>query len=228
MDRLLKVLIVEDSVADAEIDVLTLESSGLAVQARRVDTEMEYLLALRDSPDIVLSDHSMPAFDSNRALKILRDQGSDIPFIVVSGRIGESAAVDLMRAGANDFVHKDNLERLAPAVRREMEAAKERRYARETEEKLQRDGGSLDTLMHNLPGMIYRLVQDGDAWRFEFVSEGCKELTGYDREMLAGVDGLELTRLLYGDEEAGELDEVLHTLDSEGYFTLEQDQKSVV
>ena len=221
MDRLLKVLIVEDSVADAEIAVLTLESSGLAVQSRRVDTEMEYLLALRDQPDIVLSDHSMPAFDSRRALKILRDQGSDIPFIVVSGRIGEAAAVDLMRAGANDYVHKDNLARLAPAVRRELEASEERRRSRATEEKLQRDGGSLDTLMHNLPGMIYRLVQDDGTWRFEFVSDGCKELTGYDREALAGVDGLELTRLLYGDEEAGEFDEVLHTLDSEGYFTLE-------
>ena len=130
MDRLLKVLIVEDSVADAEIDVLTLESSGLAVQSRRVDTEIEYLLALRDSPDVVLSDHSMPAFDSRRALKILRDQHSDIPFIVVSGHIGEAAAVDLMRAGANDYVHKDNLARLAPAVRRELEALEERRRNR--------------------------------------------------------------------------------------------------
>lgn len=221
MDRLLKVLIVEDSVADAEIDVLTLESSGLAVQARRVDTEMEYLLALRDGPDIVLSDHSMPAFDSRRALKILRDQNSDIPFIVVSGRIGEAAAVDLMRAGANDYVHKDNLARLAPAVRRELEALDERRRNRETEQKMQRSGGSLDTLMHNLPGMIYRMVQDGGAWRFEFVSEGCRELTGYDREALSGVDGLELARLLYGNGETGELDEVLHTLDSEGHFTLE-------
>ena len=221
MDRPLKVLIVEDSVADAEIDMLTLESSGLAVQARRVDTELDYLLALRDPPDVVLSDHSMPAFDSRRALKILREQGGDIPFIVVSGRIGEAAAVDLMRAGASDYVHKDNLERLAPAVRRELEAVEERRRSRETRQKLQRDGGSLDTLMHNLPGMIYRLVQDDGVWRFEFVSEGCKDLTGYDRETLSGVDGLELARLLYGNEEAGELDEVLHTLDSEGHFTLE-------
>jgi len=221
MDRPVKMLIVEDSVADAEIDVLTLESSGLAVQARRVDTELEYLLALRDAPDVVLSDHSLPAFDSRRALKILREQGSDIPFIVVSGRIGEAAVVDLMRAGANDYVHKDNLARLAPAVRRELEIVEERRRSRETKEKLQRDSGSLDTLMHNLPGMIYRLVQEDGAWRFEFVSEGCKDLTGYDRESLSGVDGLELVRLLYGDEGSGEHDEVLHTLDSEGYFTLE-------
>jgi len=221
MDRPLKVLIVEDSVADAEIDVLSLESSGLAVQARRVDTEMEYLLALRDAPDLVLSDHSMPAFDSYRALRILRDQGSDIPFIVVSGRIGESAAVDLIRAGANDYVHKDNLARLAPAVRRELEATAERRRLRDMEEKLRREGGSLDVLMHNLPGMVYRMVQDGGTWRFDFVSDGCKELTGYDRDTLAGGDGLELTHMLYEDEEAREHDEVLRTLDSEGHFTLE-------
>src|SRR5579859_3723085 len=172
MDRPLNVLIVEDSIADAEISILSLEASGFKVRSRRVETELEYLMALRDAPDIVLSDHSMPAFDAHRALRLLREQGGDIPFIVVSGHIGESAAVELMRAGANDYVRKDNLERLGPAVRRELAEADIRRQARLTADKLEMQERSLDTLMHNLPGMVYRLRQDGPTWRFEFVSEG--------------------------------------------------------
>ena len=178
-DRLLNVLFVEDSVADTEIGVLSLEASGLKVLVRRVETESDYLLALRDPTDIVLSDHSMPAFDAKRALKLLREQGGDIPFIVVSGRIGESAAVDMMKAGANDYVRKDNLERLAPAVRRELGEAENRRRARFTADKLQQQEQTLDNLMHNLPGMVYRLRRAGTAWHFDFASDGCKDLTGH-------------------------------------------------
>ncbi|MFI4920145.1 MAG: putative bifunctional diguanylate cyclase/phosphodiesterase [Gammaproteobacteria bacterium] len=218
-DRLLNVLFVEDSVADTEIGLLSLEASGLKVLVRRVETESDYLLALRDPTDIVLSDHSMPAFDAKRALKLLREQGGDIPFIVVSGRIGESAAVDMMKAGANDYVRKDNLERLAPAVRRELGEAENRRRARLTSDKLQQQEQTLETLMQTLPGMVYRLRRAGTAWHFDFASDGCKDLTGYDQEMLVGGDGLDLTKLLYGD--AGQQDELLRQLEAEGQFTVE-------
>src|SRR5262249_29877532 len=132
--RPIKVLLVEDSIADAEINVLTLQSNGLKLIPRRAETEIEYLLALREDPDIVLADHSLPAFDSKRALKILRDQSRDTPFIVVSGRIGEAAAVELIKAGANDYVRKDDLARLALTVRRELTEVQKRRRARQTSE----------------------------------------------------------------------------------------------
>ncbi len=221
MDRLLNVLFVEDSVADAEISILSLEASGLRVLARRVETESDFLLALHDPIDIVLSDHSMPAFDAKRALKLLREQGNDTPFIVVSGRIGESAAVDMMRAGANDYVRKDNLERLAPAVRRELGELENRRRARLTAEKLQQQEQTLDTLMHNLPGMVYRLRRAEDSWHFDFASDGCKDLTGHEREMLVDGDGMDITALLYEGADAEQRIALGLLLESGGQFTLE-------
>ncbi len=219
--RALEVLIVEDSLADAEISVLSLEAAGLKVRARRVDTPSDYLQALSKPTDIVLSDHAMPAFDAQRALKLLREQGLDIPFIVVSGHIGESAAVALMKAGANDYVRKDNLERLGPAVRRELAEAENRRQARLTAEKLDRQERSLDTLMHNLPGMVYRLRQDGPTWRFEFASEGCLALTGHDREVMVGGKGLEIWALMHGEPDGEPAEALMNALDSGGEFTLQ-------
>ncbi|HSC46742.1 MAG TPA: EAL domain-containing protein [Gammaproteobacteria bacterium] len=221
MDKRLKLLLVEDSVADAEIDALTLESGGLKVDAKRVETELDYLMALRDEPDLILSDHSMPSFDALRALKILREQGRDTPFIVVSGRIGEAAAVDLMKAGANDYVRKDELARLAPAVRRELTEAENRRRARTTADKLRVQERTLDTLMNNLPGMVYRLRADGDAWRLDFVSAGSQALTGYDTAALTGGGGFDFNRLLYDDAEPSRQRELWEQLESAGHFTLE-------
>ena len=221
LSRPIKVLLVEDSIADAEINVLTLQSNGLKVLPRRVETEIDYLLALREDPDVVLADHSMPAFDSKRALKILRDQSRDTPFIVVSGRIGEAAAVEAIKAGANDYVRKDDLARLAPVVRRELTEVEKRRRTSKALEKLQRDEASHDAVLKNLPGMVYRLRMDSDAWHFDFVSDGCLALTGYEREALAGGEGLELPKLLYGSLQEPHYEELRNTLETEGSFTLE-------
>jgi len=221
VDRPLKLLLVEDSGLDAELDILALESGGLKVHAKRVETELDYLMALRDEPDLILSDHSMPSFDALRALRILREQGRDTPFIVVSGRIGEAAAVDLMKAGANDYVRKDELARLAPAVRRELTEAGNRQRARSTADKLLVQERTLDTLMNNLPGMVYRLRADGGAWRLDFVSAGCEALTGYGMAALTAGGGFDFNRLLYDDKEPGKQRELWQQLGSEGHFTLE-------
>jgi|GEM_PF-2672194 len=221
LTRALKVLLVEDSVADAEINVLTLQSSGLKPLPRRVETELDYLLALREEPDVVLCDHALPGFDALRALKLLRDQSADIPFIVVSGRIGEAAAVELMKAGANDFVRKDELARLSMVVRREILEADKRARQRRTAEKLQGQDGAHDALLQNLPGMVYRLRSEAGVWRFDFASHGCSDLTGYGEDTLSGDQGLELSKLLYGNIDEPLYDSLRQTLENEGSFTLE-------
>jgi DNA-binding NtrC family response regulator len=121
MTDTLNLLIVEDSATDAKLLVLELQRTWRAIDFERVETGAAMRSALARKPwDIVLSDSSMPAFSARAALTILQENGLDIPFIVVSGTIGEENAVEAMRAGARDFVLKGQLARLTPAVEREL------------------------------------------------------------------------------------------------------------
>ena len=123
MTELLNVLLVEDSASDAKLLVYELERTGRTVDFERVADGHALRSALdRRSWDLVLSDSSMPSFGARSALAILQETSLDIPFIIVSGTIGEAAAVEVMRAGARDFVLKDQLARLNPAVERELHA----------------------------------------------------------------------------------------------------------
>jgi PAS domain S-box-containing protein len=125
--RPLRVLIVEDVPADAWMVRKELSRAGHTVEWSRVDTEVAYRAALNAQLDVVLSDCTMPGFSSSRALEILQESGLDVPFILVSGTIGEEAAAELMRQGAADFVPKDKRGRLGMAVSRAMAEARLRR-----------------------------------------------------------------------------------------------------
>ena len=134
----LRVLFVEDSADDVELIRLELVRFGFQVEPHVAETRAEFLAAIKScSPDIVLSDHSMKGFSSTDALHLLRDHDSDIPFIIVSGTIGEDSAVEAMRAGAHDYVLKRNLRRLGPAVERELRESANRRMQRSTQAALQ-------------------------------------------------------------------------------------------
>jgi serine phosphatase RsbU (regulator of sigma subunit) len=128
MSERLRVLIVEDSEDDALLLVRVLRQAGYDTLFRRVQSEPDMVAALdAQGWDIVLSDHNMPAFSSQRALKLVRNRGLDTPFIIVSGMIGEAAAVEAMRAGAQDYIMKGQFARLAPAIERELRDAQARR-----------------------------------------------------------------------------------------------------
>jgi len=123
----LRVLIVEDSEADAGLVLDELELGGYDVQHERVDTAEAMVEALaRTAWDIVLSDYTMPSFSGLEAIEVLKASGRDIPLIIISGAIGEETAVGGMRAGARDYLLKSNLRRLAPAVQRELREAADR------------------------------------------------------------------------------------------------------
>ena len=130
----LHVLFVEDSTDDVELICRELTRHGFSVQQRVVQTRGDFLSAINEGTwEVVLSDHSMRGFSSTEALRLLHAHDSDIPFIIVSGTIGEDSAVEAMRAGASDYVLKHNLRRLGPAVERELREAANRRMQRSTQ-----------------------------------------------------------------------------------------------
>jgi len=122
MTEPLRVLIVEDRPSDAELMVLQLEDEGFDPESVRVENGPDYLAALDSSWDVILSDWRLPRFSGLQALHLLRETDLDIPFVIVSGGIGEEAAVDAVHQGADDYVFKDRLARLGPAVRHAVEA----------------------------------------------------------------------------------------------------------
>jgi two-component system cell cycle sensor histidine kinase/response regulator CckA len=119
----LRVLLVEDCADDAQLILDALRHSGFDPSCQRVETEREYLAHLTPDLDVILADLSLPQFDGLRALELANDRGFDTPFIIVSDTIGEERAVAAMQAGAYDYLLKDRLARLGPAVRRALEAA---------------------------------------------------------------------------------------------------------
>jgi len=137
MSAPLRVLFVEDSEDDMLLILRELKRGGYDVMFERVDTLEDMRSALSKGKwDIILSDYTMPHFSAQAALSLFKEMELDIPFIIVSGAIGEQTAVALMKAGAHDFVMKGNLARLVPAIQRELSDAKARRERKQAQEKL--------------------------------------------------------------------------------------------
>src|ERR1700674_419673 len=148
MPEPLRVLIVEDRPDDAALIAKHLRDAGLSAVWERVDTEAAFAAKLTGDFDLIIADYHLPQFDAPRALAMLTKLDLDIPFIVVSGTVGEDAAVAVMRSGARDYVFKENLSRLKPVVEREVRAAVERKAARAAQgEYLARLGSIFDSAL---------------------------------------------------------------------------------
>src|SRR3979490_1228193 len=134
----LRVLRVEDVAADAELEIREIKRAGLRVSHRIVDSEKDFIGALREfAPDVILSDFSIPQFDGMDALRLAKELAPDIPFIFVSGTLGEEYAIRALKNGATDYVVKSNLVRLPAAVERAFAEAKVLRERRQTEAELE-------------------------------------------------------------------------------------------
>lgn len=168
--RRLRLLLVEDSELDAAHLLLELRRGGFEVEATCVDTREAFQDALAERElDAVISDYHLPRFSAPEALDLFRMTGLDIPFIVVSGAVGEEVAVDLMRAGAHDYLLKHRLTRLAAAMRRELEQAADRR-AKQRAEDLFRAVLRASPVPGVLVDRATRVVIDGsDTFRRQFL-----------------------------------------------------------
>ncbi|GAB4556257.1 MAG: hypothetical protein OHK0023_28370 [Anaerolineae bacterium] len=168
-------MLVEDSEDDALLTVRALSRSHYPqLIHRRVETESEMREALQEEAwDIVLSDYSMPRFSGTDALRVLLDSGLDIPLIVVSGAIGEERAVEIMKAGASDYIMKDNMARLVPAIERELREVESRRARSQAEDQVSKLSRALEQSSN--------LIIITDAFgTIEYVNPTFVRVTGYE------------------------------------------------
>jgi len=194
MSKTLQVLIVEDSASDAAMMVRLLGKAGYEVRDERVDSADQMQAALAKQVwDVVIADYSLPQFDAPAALALLQQTGLDIPFIVVSGTMGEEVVAAMMKAGAHDYLMKDKLLRLAPAVERELREAQSRRERRRAEEALKASTERLSSIFRAAPigiGVVSdRILKE--------VNQGLLDMTGYSRAELIE----QSARIVYPDDE---------------------------
>jgi DNA-binding NtrC family response regulator len=156
----LRVLIVEDSEDDTLLLVRELRRGGFEPEFIRVETPEDLGAALKDREwDLVISDYLMPHFSGLDAFRMVRESGLDLPFIIVSGKIGEDTAVEAMRVGVHDYIMKDNLLRLAPAVQREIEDARNRAEHRKAREELLKYRERLEELVKERTAELTRTIE---------------------------------------------------------------------
>lgn len=175
----LRILLIEDSEDDARLLLRQIEGNGYEVSFERIETADAMRAALQRQPwDVILCDFSLPRFSAPKALEVLKTSGFDLPFIIVSGTIGEESAVNALKAGAHDFIVKGNFARLIPAIQRELKEAEIRREQKERERELEaiasvsaalRTGKTLDEMLTRLLEHTLTLVQGeaGSIWLYD-------------------------------------------------------------
>lgn len=158
----LNILILEDSVDDAELVLVELRKTGLNFSYKIVETEKEFLASLNNKVDLIISDIKLPSFDGTQALKYRQKLLPDVPFIISSGTIGEDIAVDCMKAGATDYVMKNKLSRLGPVVKRALKEADEKRKREAYEQDLRKQERFSSKLLQTAGAIIITLDVNGN------------------------------------------------------------------
>ncbi len=187
-DSPLRLLLVHDSAADAELLLARMHEAGHEPQSERVAGAAALRAALTAQAwDAVLCKHRLPGLSALAALKLMQEMDFDLPFIVIADSIDDKTAARAMRAGAHDCFARDRLERLAPAIEREVRDARHRADHRAALEMLKESEARFRALASNLPGMVFQLQSGADGGlRFLYVSEGCHKLFGLKQhELLA-------------------------------------------
>jgi PAS domain S-box len=181
----LQLLLVEDDETDAFLETRELQRAGFVLAPTRVATEADLRAALVRQPwDLVLCDYTLPGFSGSEALRISKELAPETPFIFVSGTIGEAAIVEAMRSGAQDYVMKDRLNRLAPAVSRELREAATRREARLNERWMRETEHKYRQLFDALTEAVF--VIDQASGRILDTNRQAEHLLGRERHAIVG------------------------------------------
>ncbi len=167
----LSVLILEDRPADAELMLHELRQAGFAPSAQRVETEEQYLRCLDSPPEVILADYRLPQFDGMRALELLRARKLDVPFILVSGAIGEELAAEAVKRGAADYLLKDRLARLGHAVTAALEQKRMRQEKEQAARERERLFRQVRAARQRLQNLSHRLIEAQEAERRRLARE---------------------------------------------------------
>lgn len=209
MKKKLHVLIIEDSQADAELNISMLQSAGYDITWQRVETAEEMIKAVDLTHwDLVLSDYSMPEFNVEEALKIHLNHGRDIPFIVVSGTIGEEKVVQLIKAGVHNYMHKNSMARFIPVVERELSEANIRRELILTHSALVVSEEKYRSYIEHDPDGVFVADENG---KYIEVNEAACRITGYSKEELLTMSVLDLLSERSVDDGLAHFRKVLET-----------------
>ena len=181
----LRVLLVEDSADDALLLEREIRRGGFSLSLTRVENEAQFLSAISQTWDVVVSDYVLPRFTALGVLRHLRHLHLDIPTIVVSGTVTEAELVEAMKAGAHDYVQKQNLSRLVVAIRRELGEAAGRARRREAEDALREAQERFRFVVENTADVVYRLRFPDMV--YDYMSPGIERLTGYGPREINGV-----------------------------------------
>src|SRR6476660_7690398 len=161
MSTSLNLLLLEDSPADAELMIEVLRESGFDPTCRRVESKDAYLRELDQPPDFILSDYSMPQFTARDALRLMKERGLDLPFIIVSGCIGEEMAVECLKAGADDYLLKDRLGRLGHAVTQALREHEHRAGQRGADKELRENEARFRAIIESTSNVIVVMSATG-------------------------------------------------------------------
>ena len=229
----IRLLFIEDSENDMLLLLHHFRSAGYAPHFRRVASEAGLLDALADTTwDVILCDHKLPGFSAQGALRLIQERALDLPFIIVSGVIQEDEAIAAMRAGAHDYLSKSKLDRLIPAVERELREVCNRREKRLAEQTLRESEARQRALTDNIPGVVFRMGFTSDGMLgFQYLSEAASMLFGTSADELIGGSAGWMTWLLDDDLpgfiEAADLSAAhLSTLNWEGRIQLSSGEQN--
>ncbi len=176
----IKLLLLEDNEQDLTLLIFALKRAEYQVQYKNVITKDEFIAALEEDWDVIIADYTLPQFNGREALEILKESKKDFPFIIVSGTIGEEFAVSIMKAGANDYIMKNNMTRLVPAIEREILEAKNRKQKRITEQKLAESERRYFNMFENNNAPM--LLIKNETQEIVEVNNAAAEFYGYTKE----------------------------------------------